>query len=89
MRTDAVKWARTQCVGGPAEKAVLLILATEVDGAGTCKLSARQIADQANTDRRTAARILDRLRDQGLVEWTCGVGRAPNTYRLPDSAVRP
>ncbi|MBV9010646.1 MAG: hypothetical protein JO272_01125 [Pseudonocardiales bacterium] len=85
--SKAVNWAREQRTGGPAEKAVLLILAAAVDGSGMCTMPTRLIADQANTDRRTACRILDRLRDRGLIEWTAGAGRAPSTYRLPVSAL--
>lgn len=87
MGNKAVTWARQQRTGGPPEKAVLLILAVELDQEGTCRLSTRRIADDANTDTGTAWRALERLRKRGLIEWEKGGGRAPNTYRLACSAV--
>ncbi|MGH3494765.1 MAG: helix-turn-helix domain-containing protein, partial [Sciscionella sp.] len=83
LSAEAVKWARGQQAGGAAEKAVLLVLAAAVNGSKTCILSAREIAEQAEIERATVYRVLDRLAGRGLVSWTRGVGRAPNLYRLP------
>ena len=78
----AVSWARNQHVGGPAEYAVLLILAMEADRSGTCRLSTRAIAEEVGTDPGTVRRIADRLKVRGLVSWVPGKGRASTTYRL-------
>ncbi|MGH3540783.1 MAG: helix-turn-helix domain-containing protein [Mycobacterium sp.] len=83
MSAEAAKWARRQQTGGAAEKAVLLVLAAAVDRSGMCNISAREIAEQAEIERATVYRVLDRLAGRGLVSWTRGVGRAPNLYRLP------
>lgn len=82
MSADAIKWARRQQTGGATEKAVLLVLATEVKGSMTCSLSARRIAELAQIDRQTAYRVLDRLASRGLVSWKAGTGRTPNMYSL-------
>ncbi|MGH3933494.1 MAG: hypothetical protein ACRDS1_00680 [Pseudonocardiaceae bacterium] len=68
---------------------MLLILAIEADRDGMCNPSTRAIADEADTTAGNVHRTLDRLRDRGLVSWTAGAGRAPNTYRLPIRASRP
>lgn len=78
-----MKWARKQRTGGPAETALLLVLALEADQIGICKLSTRAIAGKANTNQPTARRVLARLQNRGLVSWSAGAGRAPSTYRLP------
>lgn len=80
--TTAANWAQKQHTGSPAEKAVLLILALEWDKFGSCKLSAKKIAQRSDTDPATAERICERLRDRGLIWWTTGSGRAPNSYAL-------
>jgi CRP-like cAMP-binding protein len=82
MSAVAVRWARHQPTAGPVEKSVLFVLAEEADRSGVCRLSTRQIAQDAGTDRATAWRILGRLADRGLVKWTEGAGRTPNTYQL-------
>ncbi|MBV9652650.1 MAG: Rrf2 family transcriptional regulator [Pseudonocardiales bacterium] len=82
MSGVAVKWARKQLTAGPVEKSVLFVLAVEADRSGVCSLSSRRIAQDAGTDRATAWRILARLADRGLVKWTEGTGRKPNTYQL-------
>lgn len=82
MSTNAVRWARSQPTGGPAERAALLILALESNHHGLCTLSAREIANELDTDRVTARRIVDRLRRRGLVSWDQGSSGERNTYRL-------
>ncbi|MGH3795980.1 MAG: helix-turn-helix domain-containing protein [Candidatus Dormibacteria bacterium] len=83
VNAGAVHWARQQRTGGPAEKAVLLILAAKADPSGTCSLSTRTIAAGVDISQATARRTLERLRNRGLVSWSSGSGRSPATYRLP------
>lgn len=84
VNTRAVKWARIQATGGPADKAVLLILAAAADASGSCgDLSTRTIAERADTNQARVRRVLDRLRLRGLVSWSPGAGHATNTYQLP------
>lgn len=83
VNEEAILWAREQPIGGPAEYAVLLILAIESGEAGMCRLSRVEIAQKAATDTATVGRILDRLKGRGLVSWISGAGRARNTYQLP------
>ncbi len=77
-----MEWAWDQRTGSLAGKAVLITLAAEWDLKGACRLSALKIAQRVDTDPSTAQRILDRLRERGLISWTAGAGRAPNTYVL-------
>lgn len=82
MITSVVTWALTQRTKGPAEKAVLFVIAAHADRNGTARLSYPQIAEGASIHTGNLAEILGRLRDQQLITWTKGAGRRPSTYQL-------
>ena len=81
---QAWRWAMRQRTGSPVSKVVLLVLADHHNArTGLCSPSTRVIAEEAETDQRTARRHLDALATQGLVSWTGGFGRGRNRYALP------
>jgi hypothetical protein len=86
MSVKALRWARRQRAGSLSTKAVLLVLAEYADDQGMCWPSTRTLADDCETDQRTVRRLLERLRETGLIAWDAGPGRRSNVYRL---AMRP
>nr|WP_275691354.1 helix-turn-helix domain-containing protein [Pseudonocardia broussonetiae] len=84
VSVQAIRWARRQRTGSPVSKAVLYVLADHHNsGSGLCCPSTRTIAEEADTDQRTARRHLEALRDRGLLSWSGGYGRGRNRYVLP------
>lgn len=84
VSVQAIRWARQQRTGSPVSKAVLYVLADHHNaGSGLCCPSTRTIAEEADTDQRTARRHLDALRERGLIDWSGGYGRGRNRYSLP------
>lgn len=84
VSVQAIRWAMKQRAGSPVSKAVLIVLADHHNArTGMCNPSTRTIAEEAETDQRTARRHLDALRERGLISWTGGFGRGRNRYVLP------
>lgn len=82
MSADAIKWARRQRTRGPADKAILLILAAESGKDSTARVPITRIETESDASRRAVFDALKRLRECGLVSWESGHGQDWSTYRL-------
>lgn len=67
MSSEALNWAKSVSVGGPAKKAVLLVLADYADHEWSCFPSQAKIAEQAEVGERTVRRILAEWEQTGLI----------------------
>jgi DNA-binding transcriptional MocR family regulator len=90
MSWEATNWAVRQTAGSPVAKLLLLLLADRADENHSCFPSLKLLAPESESSVATVKRHLDRLRDDGLIEWTrggvpMGQGRfgASNRYVLP------
>lgn len=81
MSNAALTWARRQCTGRAATKAILLLLADYADDYGSCFPGTRDLATDACTDQKNVRAMLDDLRARGLITWS-GEQRKRRTYRL-------
>ena len=67
MGFHALKWAFNVKAGGPADKAVLLVLAKHANDLGICYPGARTISVLACCSEKTVLRALRRLEQRGLI----------------------
>jgi hypothetical protein len=70
MSWQASRWARDQRAGSTPAKALLLVLAEQVDGAGSCFLSLATLGERAELSRSATIKHLATLEAHGLIDRT-------------------
>lgn len=91
MSWETQAWAGRQRPGRPADKLVLLALASCADANHLAHPSVGWLADFGDLDRKTVNTALRRLEEAGLIGWTgerCGRTAQVKIYRLEVLAVK-